>query len=94
MMKLPEKDKYTVKLPKYEAKFAQIWQNLKLQGGAAAPPATLSRTPMQEGFTAIDIFSLPCKMCDNFKSQLQRLAYWPVAYLIFIDFCERFESAK
>ena len=31
LMKLPENDKYTVKLPKYQDKFARIWQSLKLE---------------------------------------------------------------
>ena len=37
MMKLPENDKYTVKLPKYQAKFARIWQSLKLKRGQLPP---------------------------------------------------------
>ena len=45
-MKIPEKDKSRGKLPKYLANFARKLQNLKFQGGAAAP---LSRTPMSRG---------------------------------------------
>ena len=37
MMKIPEKDKSTGKLPKYLANFARICQNLKLQEGSCPP---------------------------------------------------------
>ena len=66
MMKIPEKDKSTGKLPKYLANFARIWQNLKLQGGQLPPlPPCLVRLCLDKSETIGEILADLIELSDE-----------------------------